>query len=213
MLFLILVIGCVKQELIKSVQNPEQVYERVSTILGQRVDSIDNLHCLGELHFTGGWKFFITLNYSSRGGVFEIFSPLRQSLGWVHFDPDTMTYSFEDSLGFSNFREYGLLLGWALVGHPSFPSDPQALKIWESRRSYYIQMRSGDLLYYLKILKEPILVQWMKIRKKKSVVEVNFKNYRKKDNYYFPYLLTGSTPLGDFELRYLEVRFSSLSSP
>lgn len=198
--------GCGRQELIETVSDPESVYGKMRTLFNRRVDSIDELQCLGELHFTGGSRYYITLDYSSQGGVLEIFSPLRQRLGWVHFNPDTTTHSFEDTPGFPDLGGYGLLIGWSLVGCPPFPSDAQILKVGESSHSFYIGVRSKDLLYHFTVLKKPMVVQSMKIKRGESIIEVNFRHHREVGSHLFPYLLTGSTPEGDFELRYLEIR-------
>lgn len=198
--------GCVREELIENVDNPEAVYERLRTKFNRRVSLIDELHCLGEMYCTGASKFYVTFEYDSQGGMIEFFSPLRQKLGWVYFNPDTTTYSFEESPELSDLADYGLLLGWSLVGYPPFPVDVQRLKVGESRHSFYVGARSKNILYYFRVLKSPMVVQSMKIKKGEFIIEANFKAHRKEGNHFFPYLINGSTPLGDFELRYLEIK-------
>ena len=197
--------GCGRQELIEDVDDRESVYERIRTKVDQRIASIGELHCLGELCFTGGTKFYVTLDCDSQGGALEVFSLLRQKLGWVRFNSDTTTYSFDDPPELLDLGGLGFLVGWTLIGYPPFSADVQILKLGESSHSLYIAVKNRDLLYYFRILKEPMVLLSMKVKRGESTMEVNFRNHRDVGGHFFPYLITGSTPLGDFELRYLEV--------
>ncbi len=199
-------LGCAKQEVIEEISDPESTYERIRLFFDQRVTSIGELRCLGKLRFTGGLEFYVTLNYDSQGGVLEVFSPLRQKLGWMHFNPDTTTHSLEGSPELSDLGGYGFLIGWSAVGYPPFPADVQRLKLGKSRHSFHIWAKSEDLLYYFRILRDPMVIQFMRIKKEDSTVEVSFRSHRREGDHFFPYRITGSTSLGDFELRYLEIR-------
>jgi len=198
--------GCVREEIIEDVNDPEKVYEEMRILFNRRVDSIGELHCLGELRVTGGLRFYVTLDYGGRGGVLEVFSPLRQRVGWMHFDPDTATCFFENAPGLSALGGYGFLIGWSLIGYPPFPPDVEIAKFGESRHSYYVLVKNEDAVYYFKVLRKGMVVQWMKVKRGDSSIDVNFRNHRAKGNHLFPHLLTGSTPEGPFELRYLEIQ-------
>jgi hypothetical protein len=124
----------------------------------------------------------------------------------MHFDPDTATYSFENAPGLSDFGGYGFLIGWSLVGYPPFPSDVEIVKLGKSRHSFYILVRDEDAVYCFKVRREGMLVQWMKVKRGASWIEVDFRSHRRKGGHLFPHLLTGSTPDGPFELTYLEIQ-------
>ena len=205
LLSLLWVWGCARQELIEEVDDPGPVYERVRAELDRRIASIDELHCLGQLNFVGSRSLYVTLDYGPEGGTLEVFSLLRRKVGWVRFDPDSTTHSFEDSPELADLGEYGVVLGWGLIGHPLLPSEVQILKVGESTHSYYLAVRNRDLVYHLKVFKEPIVVESMKVRRGESVLEMHFSNHWKIGQHLFPHLITGSTPFGDFQLRYLEI--------
>ena len=197
--------GCARQELIEEVDDPGPVYQRIQAELNRRIASIDELHCLGELNFTGSTRLYVTLDHGPEGGSLEVFSLLRRKLGWVHFNPDTTIHSFDDSPELTDLGSYGVVLGWALIGHPLLPPEVEILKLGESSHSYYIAVRNRDLVYHLKVFKEPIIVEFMKVRRGESKMEMYFRNHGKVGDHLFPHLITGSTPLGDFQLRYLEI--------
>ncbi|KPJ50073.1 hypothetical protein AMJ40_03780 [candidate division TA06 bacterium DG_26] len=200
--------GCAREELMEQVAEPRVVYERMRTVFDRRADSTGVVKCLGELRVPGASSLYVILSIDSSSGTLQLFSSLRQKLGWIRFSPDTVVHSFEAHSEFVDPEEFAGLNASMLVGQLSFPENPRQLKVAQSRQSFHIALETDSFAHDVRLLKEPLVVQSVKIRRGESQIELHFRNYRKHGTYYFPHLLFGSTPLGRFELRFMEIRVS-----